>query len=161
VLADETRPFLQGARLTAWELKEDHIPVKVVTDNMAGHLLRSKMVDLIVVGADRIAANGDAANKIGTYSLAVLAKAHGVPFYVAAPWSTIDLATRTGKDIPIEERPAEEITHVRGRRILPEGVEVLHPAFDVTPAKYIRAIITEKGLIDKPSAKALKAAARA
>ncbi|MFH1138578.1 MAG: S-methyl-5-thioribose-1-phosphate isomerase [Pseudomonadota bacterium] len=150
VLADETRPFLQGARLTAWELQKDGIPVKVITDNMAGHFLKSGAIDLVVVGADRIAANGDTANKIGTYGVAVLAKENNVPFYVAAPLSTVDLSTRSGTDIPIEERPAAEITHVRGNRITPEGVEVLHPAFDVTPNKYITGIITEKGVARKP-----------
>ncbi|MEW5722101.1 MAG: S-methyl-5-thioribose-1-phosphate isomerase [Thermodesulfobacteriota bacterium] len=150
VLADETRPFLQGARLTAWELHKDHIPVKVITDNMAGYFLKAGRVDLVVVGADRVAANGDAANKIGTYTVAVLARENGVPFYVAAPLSTVDLKTRTGADIPIEERPAGEITHVRGRRITPNGVEVLHPAFDVTPHRYITGIVTERGVARRP-----------
>jgi methylthioribose-1-phosphate isomerase len=157
VLADETRPFLQGARLTAWELQKDHIPVEVITDNMAGYFLAAGRVDLVVVGADRIAANGDTANKIGTYSVAVLAKENQVPFYVAAPLSTVDLHTATGRDIPIEQRPDEEITHVRGRRITPLGVPVLHPAFDVTPHKYITGIITEKGVAAKPYLAALKA----
>jgi len=150
VLADETRPFLQGARLTAWELKKDRIPVKVITDNMAGHLFKSGMIDLVVVGADRIAANGDTANKIGTYTVAVLADRHKVPFYVAAPLSTIDRATATGEGIPIEQRPAEEVTHVRGRRITPEGVGVLNPAFDVTPNELLTAIVTEVGVARRP-----------
>jgi methylthioribose-1-phosphate isomerase len=150
VLADETRPFLQGARLTAWELKKDRIPVTVITDNMAGQILGSGLVDLVVVGADRIAANGDTANKIGTYTVAVLADRHKVPFYVAAPLSTIDLSTPTGEAIPIEQRPAEEVTHVRGRRITPEGVPVLNPAFDVTPNALIAAIVTEVGVARKP-----------
>ncbi len=157
VLADETRPFLQGARLTAWELKKDNIPVKVITDNMAGYFLAAGQVDLVVVGADRVAANGDAANKIGTYSVAVLAKENKIPFYVAAPLSTVDLNTNTGRDIPIETRPPKEITHVRGRQITPVGVEVLHPAFDVTPNKYITGIITEKGIAEKPLKASLKA----
>jgi methylthioribose-1-phosphate isomerase len=157
VLADETRPFLQGARLTAWELKKDRIPVKVITDNMAGHLLKSGAIDLVVVGADRIAANGDVANKIGTYSVAVLARENKVPFYVAAPLSTIDLSTPTGLEIPIEERTPLEVTHVRGRQITPDGVQVLHPAFDVTPSRYIKAIITEAGLAEKPYKSKIKA----
>jgi methylthioribose-1-phosphate isomerase len=152
VIADETRPVLQGARLTAWELMQDKIPVTLITDNMAGSLMRQGRIDLCVVGADRIAANGDVANKIGTYSVAVLAKAHGIPFYVAAPYSTIDLSTRSGADIPIEQRRAEEVTTLyQGRRTAPEGVEVLNPAFDVTPARYITGIITERGVF-KPSA---------
>ena len=150
VLADETRPFLQGARLTAWELHKDGIPVKVITDNMAGYFMQAGQVDLVVVGADRVAANGDAANKIGTYSVAVLAKENRIPFYVAAPLSTIDLDTNTGDRIPIEIRPDEEITHVRGRQITPDDVEVLHPAFDVTPNKYITGLITERGVAVKP-----------
>jgi len=157
VIADETRPFLQGARLTAWELQKDQIPVKVITDNMAGHFLKSGLIDLVVVGADRIAANGDAANKIGTYSVAVLARENKVPFYVAAPLSTIDLDTATGSHIPIEERPPKEVTHVRGRQITPSGVEALNPAFDVTPNNYITAIITEEGLARKPYKSGIKA----
>lgn len=156
VLADETRPFLQGARLTAWELMKDRIPVKVITDNMAGHIMKSGLVDLVVVGADRVAANGDAANKIGTYPLAVLARMHKIPFYVAAPLSTIDLATRTGDDIPIEERTPTEITHIRGRQITPDKVKVLHPAFDVTPARLITGLITEIGIAKKPYISAIK-----
>jgi methylthioribose-1-phosphate isomerase len=150
VLADETRPFLQGARLTAWELMEDKIPVKIITDNMAGFFMAQGKVDLVVVGADRIAANGDAANKIGTYSVSILAKEHKIPFYVAAPLSTIDMKTPTGADIPIEQRPDREITHIRDRRITPVNAEVLHPAFDVTPNKFITGIITEKGVANRP-----------
>lgn len=151
VIADETRPVLQGARLTAWELMQDKIPVTLITDNMAGALMRQGCIDLCIVGADRIAANGDVANKIGTYSVAVLARAHGIPFYVAAPYSTIDLSTRSGADIPIEQRRGDEVTTLyQGRRIAPEGVEVLNPAFDVTPARYITGIITERGVF-KPS----------
>jgi methylthioribose-1-phosphate isomerase len=150
VLADETRPFLQGARLTAWELKKDRIPVTVITDSMAGQIFKSGLIDLVVVGADRIAANGDTANKIGTYTVAVLADRHQVPFYVAAPLSTIDRGAPTGEAIPIEQRPPEEVTHVRGRRITPEGVPVLNPAFDVTPNALIAAIVTEAGVARKP-----------
>lgn len=147
VLADETRPVLQGARLTAWELMQDGIPVTLITDNMAGALMRQGLVHLCVVGADRIAANGDVANKIGTYSVAVLAKAHHIPFYVAAPYSTIDLGTPSGEHIPIEQRQAEEVTSICGRTVIaPAGVSVLNPAFDVTPAEYITAIITERGV---------------
>jgi methylthioribose-1-phosphate isomerase len=147
VIADETRPVLQGARLTAWELMQDKIPVTLITDNMAGSIMRQGLIHLCVVGADRIAANGDVANKIGTYSVAVLAKAHNIPFYVAAPYSTIDLATPSGKDIPIEQRRPEEVTSVfNGPMIAPKGVTVLNPAFDVTPAEYITAIITERGI---------------
>ncbi len=147
VFADETRPILQGARLTAWELMEDGIPVTLITDNMAGALMQQGRIDLCVVGADRIAANGDVANKIGTYSVAVLAKAHGIPFYVAAPSSTIDVLTPSGSSIPIEERPMHEITTLYGGAwIAPKGVNVLNPAFDVTPAEYITAIITEQGV---------------
>lgn len=146
VLADETRPVLQGARLTAWELMQDKIPVTLITDNMAGALMRQGRVDLCIVGADRIAANGDVANKIGTYSVAVLAKAHHIPFYVAAPYSTIDLSTPSGDHIPIEERKGEEVTAVfDSHPIAPQGVEVFNPAFDVTPAEYVTAIITERG----------------
>jgi methylthioribose-1-phosphate isomerase len=146
VYVDETRPVLQGARLTTWELMEEKIPCTLVTDNMAGYLLYHDMVDLAIVGADRIARNGDVANKIGTYPLAVLCKEHGIPFYVAAPFSTIDFNTATGFDIPIEERDPREVTHVLGKtQIAPDGVTVLNPAFDITPARYITAIITEKG----------------
>jgi len=157
VLADETRPYLQGARLTAWELARDGIPVSVVTDGMAGHLMRTGEVDLVVVGADRIAANGDVANKIGTYGLAVLAREHGLPFYVAAPLSTVDRDTPNGDAIPIEERSAAEVTHVAGRAIVPEGVPVRHPAFDVTPAAWISAIVTERGVARPPLARSLPA----
>jgi methylthioribose-1-phosphate isomerase len=146
VYVDETRPVLQGARLTAWELMEEKIPCTLVTDSMAGYLLYRDMVDVAIVGADRIAKNGDVANKIGTFPLAVLCKEHGIPFYVAAPFSTIDYNTATGFDIPIEERDPREVTHVLGKtQIAPDGVNVLNPAFDVTPARYITAIITEKG----------------
>jgi methylthioribose-1-phosphate isomerase len=150
VLADETRPFLQGARLTAWELARDGIPVTVVTDNMAGHLMRCGEVDLVVVGADRIAANGDVANKIGTYPLAVLAREHSLPFYVAAPISTIDLATASGDAIPIEERGRAEVAELGGVPVVPDGVPVRHPAFDVTPARLVSAIVTERGIARAP-----------
>ena len=150
VLADETRPFLQGARLTAWDLVKDGIDTTVITDNMAGAIMRAGDIDLVVVGADRIAANGDTANKIGTYTVAVLAKEHGIPFYVAAPWSTIDLATPDGDAIPIEERAAREVTHVGSVQLAPEGAHVRNPSFDVTPSKYITAIITERGIVRPP-----------
>ena len=150
VLADETRPFLQGARLTAWELVKDGIDTTVITDNMAGAMMRLGNVDLVVVGADRIAANGDVANKIGTYSVAVLAKEHGIPFYVAAPISTVDLNTPDGSRIPIEERNDREVTHVGSSRLTPEGAHIRNPAFDVTPAKYVTAIITERGIARAP-----------
>ncbi len=145
VLADETRPYLQGARLTAWELHEDGIPVEVITDGMAAHFMRRGEIVAVVVGADRIAANGDVANKIGTYGLACLARAHRIPFYVAAPWSTVDLATPSGDSIPIEERSRDEVARIGGRSILPEGVGARHPAFDVTPAELVTAIFTERG----------------
>ena len=157
VLADETRPFLQGARLTAWELARDGIPVSVVTDGMAGHLMQRGEVDLVLVGADRVAANGDVANKIGTYGLAVLARAHGIPFYVAAPLSTLDLATPDGKAIPIEERGRAEIAELCGRKLVPEGVPVRHPAFDVTPARLVTALVTEAGLARPPGPESLRA----
>jgi methylthioribose-1-phosphate isomerase len=150
VLADETRPFLQGARLTAWELVKDGIDTTVITDNMAGAMMRLQQVDLVVVGADRIAANGDVANKIGTYSVAVLAREHDIPFYVAAPLSTIDLDTSDGSRIPIEERSDREVTHVGGSRLTPEGARIRNPAFDVTPARYVSAIITERGIARAP-----------
>lgn len=159
VFVDETRPFLQGARLTAWELREAGIPQTLITDNMAGHLMQRGAIDCIIVGADRIVANGDVANKIGTYTLAVLAQAHGLPFYVAAPSSTIDLELADGSLIPIEERSADEVTHLDGRRIAPEGVSAAHPAFDVTPARLITAIITERGVIYPPFSAGLQAAA--
>lgn len=156
VIADETRPFLQGARLTAWELQKDDIPVTVITDNMAGHVMKRGDIDAVVVGADRIAANGDAANKIGTYMVAVLAKQHGVPFYVAAPISTVDLATATGEGIPIEERPSREVTHVQDRQLSPDGVPVHNYAFDVTPNELIAAIITDKGVARAPYTESLR-----
>ena len=151
VIANETRPYLQGARLTAWEMVREKIPVTLIADNMAGHLMSTGQVDLVIVGADRIAANGDAANKIGTYMLAVLAKRHGLPFYVAAPISSFDASIPDGSHIPIEERPSEEVTGYRGLRWAPQGVSVRNPAFDVTPAELILAIITEKGVIERPS----------
>jgi methylthioribose-1-phosphate isomerase len=159
VFADETRPFLQGARLTAWELQQDSIPVTVITDSMAAHMMARGEVNVVVVGADRIAANGDVANKIGTYGLAVLAREHGIPFYVAAPVSTFDLATPCGEDIPIEERAAEEVTHVGGRRMVPEGVAVRHPAFDVTPHRFVSAIVCENGVARPPYSESLAALA--
>jgi methylthioribose-1-phosphate isomerase len=161
VFADETRPFLQGARLTAWELQQDNIPTTIITDNMAGHFLRSGRIGCVVVGADRIAANGDVANKIGTYSLAVLAKENGVPFYVAAPISTLDLTLNTGDQIPIEQRPAAEVTHVFGVPVAPENINVENPAFDVTPGKYVTAIITERGVARQPYEKTLRELAEA
>lgn len=156
VFADETRPFLQGARLTAWELLQDNIPVTLITDNMAGYVMSKGMVDLVIVGADRIAANGDTANKIGTYTLAVLAKENNIPFYVAAPVSTIDMSITTGDEIPIEERAHSEVTHIRDIVIAPEGVRVFNPAFDVTPHNLITAIITDKGVVRKPYEQTLK-----
>src|SRR5579885_1263583 len=157
VLADETRPFLQGARLTAWELAKDGIPVTVITDNMAGHFMKQSKVQAVIVGADRIAANGDVANKIGTYTVAVLARENGVPFYVAAPLSTIDLSLASGDEIPIEERSPAEVTHWRGIQTVPDNVTALHPAFDVTPHRYITAIITERGIAREPYTESLKA----
>ncbi|HET9554389.1 MAG TPA: S-methyl-5-thioribose-1-phosphate isomerase [Anaeromyxobacteraceae bacterium] len=159
VLADETRPFFQGARLTAWELHRDGIPVTVLTDGMAGWLMSRGEITCAVVGADRIAANGDVANKIGTYALAVLAAHHGLPFYVAAPWSTVDRATPTGAAIPIEERGADEVMVINGQRIGPEGVTGRYPAFDVTPAALVTAIVTERGVIREPHAAGLAALA--
>ncbi|MGB9457188.1 MAG: S-methyl-5-thioribose-1-phosphate isomerase [Bryobacteraceae bacterium] len=156
VFADETRPFLQGARLTVWELQQDGIPTTLITDSMAGHFLKSGRIGCVVVGADRIAANGDVANKVGTYPVAVLAKENGVPFFVAAPVSTLDLSLATGSAIPIEQRAAEEVTHVFGRRVAPEGTAVENPAFDVTPARYVAAIITEKGVVRAPYEESLK-----
>src|SRR5438874_4370565 len=161
VIADETRPFLQGARLTAWELAKDSIPVTVITDNMAVHVMKQGKVDCVVVGADRIAANGDAANKIGTYMVAVLAKQHNIPFYVAAPLSTVDLATATGEDIPIEQRDAKEVTHVRDHQITPDGVNVHNFAFDVTPNELIAAIITDRGVARAPYTESLRTLADA
>ena len=157
VLADETRPFFQGARLTAWELVRDGIETTVITDSMAGSMMRLGNVDLVVVGADRIAANGDVANKIGTYGVAVLAKEHGIPFYVAAPLSTIDLNTPDGSTIPIEERNEKEVTHVGSARLTPEGAHVRNPAFDVTPHRYVTAIITERGIARPPFTESLPA----
>jgi methylthioribose-1-phosphate isomerase len=158
VFADETRPFLQGARLTAWELIRDGIQTTVITDNMAGALMGQHKVDLVVVGADRIAANGDTANKIGTYGVAVLAREHNVPFYVAAPLSTVDLNTPDGEHIPIEERSAREVTHVGGAQLAPEGALVWNPAFDVTPHRFITGIITERGIVRPPYIESLKRA---
>jgi methylthioribose-1-phosphate isomerase len=156
VYADETRPFLQGARLTAWELMHDGIPTTVLCDNMAASLMLQGKIGAVVVGADRIAANGDVANKIGTYGLAILAKEHNIPFYVAAPWSTIDLGTATGKEIPIEQRPQIEVTHHGGKQLTPHGVGIENPAFDVTPAKYVTAIITECGVLRAPYSETLQ-----
>src|SRR5882672_10461844 len=156
VIADETRPFLQGLRLTAWELAQDNIPVTVITDNMAGHVMKGGQVDVVVVGADRIAANGDTANKIGTYMVAVLAKEHDIPFYVAAPISTLDLSLQSGEQIPIEERNSREITHMREQQLGPDGVAVHNPAFDITPNHLISAIITDRGVARAPFLESLK-----
>ncbi len=158
VMVDETRPRLQGARLTAWELMQEGIPMTLIADNASGHFMRRGQVDIVLVGADRIAANGDVANKIGTYNLAVLARAHGIPFYVVAPTSTIDLELPTGDDIPIEERGAEEVTCVDGLRIAPEGVAVANPAFDITPHEYVTGIVTESGIVRAPFQESLKEA---
>jgi methylthioribose-1-phosphate isomerase len=157
VFADETRPFLQGARLTAWELVRDNIPTTVITESMAGPLMRDGRIDFIVVGADRIAANGDFANKIGTYTVAMMAKAHGVPFYVAAPLSTIDMQTADGSAIPIEERNRREVTHVGSSQVAPDGASVWNPAFDVTPNHLVAGIITERGICRAPFDESLKA----
>ncbi|MGH9544432.1 MAG: S-methyl-5-thioribose-1-phosphate isomerase [Terriglobales bacterium] len=156
VYADETRPFLQGSRLTAWELMKDGIPTTVISDNMAGAMMNQGKINAIVVGADRIAANGDVANKIGTYSVAVLAKEHDIPFYVAAPLSTVDFDTPEGSGIPIEQRDGREVTHIAGRQMVPDGVEVENPAFDVTPAKYVTAIVTERGIARAPYRESLR-----
>jgi methylthioribose-1-phosphate isomerase len=156
VYADETRPFLQGSRLTAWELMKDGIPTTVIADNMAGAMMKQGKIGAIVVGADRIAANGDVANKIGTYTVAVLAKENGIPFYVAAPLSTVDLACPDGSKIPIEQRSAREVTHIAGKQMVPDGVSVENPAFDVTPAKYVAAIITERGVAREPYTESLQ-----
>ena len=156
VFSDETRPFLQGARLTVWELQHDGIPVTLITDNMAGHFLRSGRIGCVIVGADRIAGNGDVANKIGTYGVAVLAKENNVPFYVAAPISTLDLTLTDGSQIPIEERAASEVTHIQGVRMAPEGTLVCNPAFDVTPNRYVTAIITERGIARAPFTESLR-----
>ena len=160
VFAGETRPYLQGARLTAWELTRDGIPTTLITDSMAGHLMARGEVDAVIVGADRIAANGDVANKIGTYTLAVLARENAIPFYVAAPVSTFDPACATGDAIPIEERAPEEVTHHGGRRIAPEGVAVRNPAFDVTPHRYVTAIVCERGVARPPYTESLRALAK-
>jgi len=160
VYVDETRPFLQGARLTAWELQQLGVPMTLITDNMAGHFMNRGKVDLVVVGADRIAANGDVANKIGTYSLAVLARENGIPFYVAAPISTVDLSLSSGAEIPIEERSSREVTEVSGSPIAPVGVRAAHPAFDVTPARLVTAIITERGVLRSPYEESLAQAVR-
>jgi methylthioribose-1-phosphate isomerase len=160
VYADETRPFLQGARLTAWELVKDGIPTTVISDNMSGAMMRQGKIGAVIVGADRIAANGDVANKIGTYTVAVLAKEHDIPFYVAAPISTVDLATPDGSKIPIEQRSAAEVTHFAGKLVTPEGVGVENPAFDVTPAKYVTAIVTERGIARAPYEQSLKMLAK-
>ncbi|MBV9771486.1 MAG: S-methyl-5-thioribose-1-phosphate isomerase, partial [Bryobacterales bacterium] len=156
VFADETRPFLQGARLTMWELEHDKIPATLITDNMAGHFLHSGRIGCVVLGADRIAANGDVANKIGTYSVAVLAKENNVPFYVAAPISTLDLSLASGAQIPIEHRAATEVTHVHGVPVAPQGINAAHPAFDVTPNRYVTAIITERGVARAPYLESLR-----
>jgi methylthioribose-1-phosphate isomerase len=156
VYADETRPFLQGSRLTAWELMKDNIPTTVISDNMAGAMMSQGKIGAIVVGADRIAANGDVANKIGTYTVAVLAKEHGIPFYVAAPLSTIDFETASGNNIPIEQRSSREVTHFAGKQVTPDGVLIENPAFDVTPSKYVTAIVTEKGIARAPYSESLQ-----
>ena len=156
VYADETRPFLQGSRLTAWELMQDGIPTTLIADSMAGAIMKQGKIGAVVVGADRIAANGDVANKIGTYTVAVLAKEHGIPFYVAAPFSTVDLETPDGDRIPIEQRSPKEVTHFAGKQIAPDGVKVENPAFDVTPNKYVTAIITERGVAKAPYGESLK-----
>lgn len=160
VYVDETRPFLQGARLTAWELQQLGVPMTLITDNMAGHFMHRGKVDLVLVGADRVAANGDVANKIGTYSVAVLARENGIPFYVAAPTSTVDLTLKSGAEIPIEERSSQEVTEVSGTLIAPAGVSAAHPAFDVTPARLVTAIITERGVLRAPYAQSLAEALR-
>ena len=151
VYACETRPYLQGARLTTWELSRDNIPVTLITDSMSGHFMRTGIIKKVIVGADRIAANGDVANKNGPYTHAVLAKENGIPFYVAAPVSTLDPDTKSGNDIPIEERSVDEVVFIRNEQIAPEGIFIRNPAFDVTPAKYITAIITEKGVVENPA----------
>jgi methylthioribose-1-phosphate isomerase len=156
VFVDETRPYLQGSRLTAWELQKDKIPYEIITDSMAGHFMKLGEVDAVIVGADRVAANGDVANKIGTYSLAVLAGHHGIPFYVAAPVSTIDFSIRHGRQIPIEERSSGEVLQIGRSPIAPHGARARHPAFDVTPARYVTALITEKGIVRSPSLKTMR-----
>ena len=157
VFADETRPFNQGSRLTAWELLKDNIPTTLICDNMAGYFMSKGRIHAVIVGADRIAANGDTANKIGTYSVSILAREHGIPFYVAAPYNTIDIATASGDLIPIEQRSAREITHVNGVQVTPHGVAIENPAFDVTPARYITAIITERGVLRAPYTESIRA----
>jgi methylthioribose-1-phosphate isomerase len=159
VFADETRPFNQGTRLTAWELLKDNIPTTLICDNMAGYFMSKGRISAVIVGADRIAANGDTANKIGTYSLSILAREHGIPFYVAAPFNTIDLATASGDLIPIEQRSAREVTHVKGVQVTPHGVSIENPAFDVTPARYITAIVTERGVLRAPLGESIRAMA--
>src|ERR1700683_4732388 len=161
VYADETRPFLQGSRLTAWELMKDGIPTTVISDNMAGAMMKQGRIGAIIVGADRVAANGDVANKIGTYTVAILAKEHGIPFYVAAPISTIDLACPDGTHIPIEQRNPKEVTHIAGKQMVPDGVSIENPAFDVTPAKYVTAIINERGSARAPYGESLRTLAAA
>src|SRR6202162_3107017 len=156
VYADETRPFLQGSRLTAWELMKDGIPTTVIYDNMAGAMMKQGKIGAIVVGADRVAANGDVANKIGTYTIAILAKEHGIPFYVAAPISTVDMECPDGSKIPIEQRNAREVSHIAGKQMVPDGVSIENPAFDVTPAKYVGAIITERGIARAPYDESLR-----
>lgn len=156
VFADETRPFLQGARLTAWEMKKEGIPVRLITDSMAGYFMKKGEIDLVIVGADRIAANGDVANKIGTYTVAVLAREHNIPFYVVAPISTFDMSLDSGDKIPIEERDKSEVTDINGKRIAPDGIDVLNPVFDVTPNRFVSTIITEKGIIRPPYHENLK-----
>jgi methylthioribose-1-phosphate isomerase len=160
VYVDETRPFLQGARLTAFELQQLEVPMTLITDSMAGHFMYRGKVDLVLVGADRVAANGDVANKIGTYSLAVLARENGIPFYVAAPTSTVDLTLKSGAEIPIEERSSREVTEISGLSIAPAGVNAAHPAFDVTPARLVTAIITERGILRAPYEESLADALR-
>lgn len=155
VFADETRPFLQGARLTAWELHKNDVPVTLITDNMAGHFMAQGEIDMVILGSDRIASNGDVCNKIGTYSVAVLAKEHGIPFYAVAPTSTFDLSIASGKEIPIEERSPDEVTHVHGVRLAPEGVSIRNPAFDVTPARLVTAIVCENGVAEPPFSESL------
>ena len=160
VFADETRPYLQGARLTAWELMKDNIPTTVLCDNMSAHLMSKGRIQAVIVGADRIAANGDTANKIGTYGVAILAREHNIPFYVAAPWATLDLATAHGDLIPIEQRDPREVTHSNGKQMTPDGVRIENPAFDVTPAKYITGIITERGVLSAPFTESIATMAR-
>jgi methylthioribose-1-phosphate isomerase len=161
VFADETRPFLQGARLTTWELMKDGIPTTLIADNMAGAMMHQGKINAVIVGADRIAANGDVANKIGTYTVAVLAKEHSIPFYVAAPWSTVDMNMPGGEGIPIEQRSPREVTHHAGKQVAPDGVQVENPAFDVTPNRYVAAIITERGIARAPYGESLKELAQA